>query len=66
MIKSVVVEYALISPAVLAMLVGKALGEVLCDWRELDEDYFEFTIIAENKIPACKLAKLEKVLAPFV
>ena len=58
--KTVIIEYAVISPAVLANKVEKAFS-CLCNWRDIDEDYFEFTVIG-----ACDMNELEDVLAEYV
>ena len=57
---SVIIFYETISPAVLEMLVNRAVA-CLCDWREVDEDSFEFCVFN------CKdLARAERVLARYV
>ena len=58
--KTVIIEYAVISPAVLASKIEKAFT-CLCNWRDIDEDYFEFTVIG-----ACDMNELEDVLAEYV
>ena len=57
---SVLIDYATISPAVLEYLVNSAVS-CLCDWREIDEDTFEFCVFN------CEdLSKAERVLARYV
>jgi len=58
--KTVIIEYAKISPAVLASRIEKAF-ECLTNWRDIDEDYFEFSVYGRFD-----LAELEDVLAEFV
>ena len=59
---TVIIEYATISPAVLANKVEKAFA-CLCNWKDIDEDYFEFTVIG---VCACDMDELEEVLAEYV
>ena len=59
---AVIIEYAVISPAVLANKIEKAFT-CLCNWRDIDEDYFEFTVIG---VCACDMDELEGVLAEYV
>ena len=59
---TVIIEYAVISPAVLATKIEKAFT-CLCNWRDIDEDYFEFTVIG---VCACDMDELEDVLAEYV
>lgn len=58
--KTVIIEYATISPAVLANRIEKAFG-CLTKWRDIDEDYFEFSVFG-----CTDLAMLEDVLAEYV
>ena len=59
--KTIIVDYATISPAVLETIVGKAFPHSLCNWRENDEDSFEFHVFGVSD-----LAMLEDVLAEYV
>ena len=59
---TVIIEYAVISPAVLANKIEKAFT-CLCNWRDINEDYFEFTVIG---VCACDMDELENVLAEYV
>lgn len=52
--KTVIIEYAVISPAVLANKVEKAFS-CLCNWKDIDEDYFEFTVIG---VCACRVCMI--------
>ena len=49
---TVIIEYAEISPAVLDL--------------EVDEDHFEFEVIGWLPLTPGELARIEKVLAPYV
>lgn len=59
--KTIIVDYATISPAVLETIVSKAFPHSLCNWREIDEDSFEFSVFGVSD-----LAMLEDVLAEYV
>ena len=59
--KTIIVDYATISPAVLETIVGQAFPHSLCNWREIDEDAFEFHVFGVSD-----LAMLEDVLAEYV
>lgn len=58
--KTVIIEYAKISPAVLENIIEKAFN-CLCAWVDIDEDYFEFSVYG-----CTELAELEDVLAEYV
>jgi len=59
--KTVQIEYAVISPDVLIMIIEKAFPGALCIWKDINEDYFEFTVFGE-----VNLTKLEDALAEYV
>lgn len=59
--KTVIVEYATISPSVLVMRVESAFSSAICQWKDLDEDYFEFTVFGVDD-----LLMLENILAEYV
>jgi hypothetical protein len=59
--KTVQIEYATISPAVLEMKVRRAFPTAICTWKDVNEDYFEFTVFG-----VADLAELEDVLAEYV
>ena len=56
--KTVIIEYATISPAVLASIIENKFT-CFCNWRDINEDSFEFTVMlaSENK-----MAELEDFL----
>ena len=58
--KSVIISYEVISPAVLAMKIEK-LFNCFCSWKDIDEDFFEFTAWG-----CLQLASLEDALAQYV
>lgn len=58
--KTVIIEYARISPSVLANRISNAF-HCLTNWKDIDEDYFEFSVYG-----CTELAELEDVLAEYV
>ena len=60
--KTVIIEYSVISPAVFSNKVEKAFS-CLCNWKDIDENYFEFIVIG---VRACDMDELEDVLAEYV
>lgn len=58
--KTVIIEYAFISPAILAHYIERAFG-CYTTWRDIDEDYFEFSVFG-----CSDLEMLEDVLAEYV
>lgn len=59
--KTVYVEYEMMSPARLELIIKNRFPQVMCKWKDINEDYFEFSVFG-----IIDLAKLEKVLAEFV
>lgn len=59
--KTVQIEYATVSPSVLEMIIKRAYPTAICYWKEVSEDYFEFTVFG-----VADLAMLEDVLAEYV
>lgn len=58
--KTVIIEYATISPIILANKVERAFN-CLTSWTDIDEDYFEFSVYG-----CTDLEMLEDVLAEYV
>lgn len=59
--KTIQIEYATISPAVLEMKIRRAFPQAMCRWKDIDEDFFEFTVFG-----VADLEMLEDVLAEYV
>ena len=59
--KTVQIEYAMICPSVLELKIKKAFPTAMCRWKDVNEDYFEFTVFG-----VADLAMLEDVLAEYV
>lgn len=59
--KTVIVEYAVVSPAVLASKVEYWFPGCVCRWKDIDEDFFEFSVFFVQD-----LAMVEDLLAEFV
>lgn len=58
--KTVIIAYERISPMVLALRIEKGF-ECLCNWHDIDEDFFEFSVMYCHD-----LEMLEDVLAEYV
>lgn len=58
--KTVIIEYATISPIILTNKIEKAFN-CLTSWSDIDEDYFEFSVYG-----CTDLEMLEDVLAEYV
>lgn len=59
-------DYAVISPAVLAEKISKVCGNALCMWDDINEDYYQFKIMGQVPLTANNVVAIEKVLAPYV
>jgi hypothetical protein len=59
--KTIFVEYEMMSPARLETIVKRAFPTAMCKWKDINEDYFEFTVFGVTD-----LAMLEDVLAEWV
>lgn len=59
--KTVIISYELISPAVLEMRVRNAFPVSMCMWKDIDEDSFEFSVFGVSD-----LSMLEDILAEWV
>jgi hypothetical protein len=59
--KTVYVEYEIMSPARLELIIKNRFPQAMCKWKDINEDYFEFTVFGVTD-----LAMLEKVLAVWV
>lgn len=59
--ETVVIEYAKISPVVLTHKVRSAFPTAFCSWRNIDEDFFEFSVYFSDD-----LGMLEDILAEYV
>ena len=59
--KTVIIEYSTIAPNVLKKITTDAFPAVICTWKDLDEDYFEFTVFG-----VLDQAMLEDVIAEYM
>ena len=59
--KTVIIAYEQISPAVLETIICKAFPQSCCMWEDMDEDYFEFTVCC-----CPDLDMLEDLLAEYM
>lgn len=60
------IEYAMVSPAVLACEVERAVPMAVCTFHDCGEEFFEFCVCGWLPLTADDLAKVERVLAPYV
>ena len=65
-IMTVIIEYANISPAVLETLVRAACINAFCTYRDIDEEYFEFSVCGWLPLTGADLIAIEGVLAQYV
>ena len=59
--KTVIIEYSTITPNVLKKIITDAFSAAICTWKNLDEDYFEFTVFG-----VLDLAMLEDIIAEYM
>ena len=59
--RTIVIEYYKISPVVLEYKIKRYFPEATCYWRDIDEDYFSFTVFG-----ATDLAMLSDLLAEYI
>ena len=59
--KTVIISYESISPAVLEIKVKNAFPTSMCMWKDIDEDSFEFSVFGVSDLPM-----LEDILAEWV
>lgn len=59
--KTVIINYSIISPEVLAKIIESAFEGCICLWKDIDEDYFELTAFFCHQ-----LEELEGVLAEYI
>ena len=59
--KTVIIEYAKISPAVLTDKVRSAFPTAFCIYKDIDEDFFEFSVYFSDDLEV-----LEDILAEYV
>ena len=59
--KTVIIEYATIVPNVLKKIIINAFPAAICTWKDLDEDYFEFTVFG-----ILDLVMLEDIIAEYM
>ena len=59
--KTIIVSYEAISPAVLAQKVEYWFPGCVCRWKDIDEDFFEFSVFFVKDLDA-----VEDLLAEYV
>ena len=61
--KTVIIAYEVACPTDIVLYINRYFPNVLCSWKDVDEDYFEFTIMfCESEW----FAMIEEILADFV
>lgn len=63
---TVMVDYATISPSVLAMLVEHRVPMAVCSFTDCGKDSFEFSVCGWLPLTSKELAEVERVLADYV
>ena len=63
-----VIDYALVSPAVLASLIESQVPNAIPMYRNAYGDFFEISIAwwDEDKVTSHDLAQIERIVAPYV
>lgn len=63
---TVMVDYATISPLVLANLIERRVPLAVCSYRDCGEDSFEFSVCGWLPLTSKDLAEVERILADYV
>lgn len=63
---NIILDYAVVSPAVVDTFVRSFGFEVLCKWEDIDEDCFEFQIMSYNDNEEDVELAMLKVMEQFV
>ena len=66
LIMTVTIEYATIDPITLANLVQKEVYGTMVTFQDINEDYFELSVIGWLPLNSKQLSDVERVLAPYV
>lgn len=66
LIMTVTIEYATIDPITLANLVQKEVYGTMVTFQDINEDYFELSVIGWLPLTSKQLSDVERVLAPYV
>ena len=66
LIMTVAIEYATIDPITLANLVQKQVYGTMVTFQDINEDYFELSVIGWLPLNSKQLSDVERVLAPYV
>ena len=66
LIMTVTIEYATIDPITLANLVQKQVYGTMVTFTDINEDYFELSVIGWLPLNSKQLSDVERVLAPYV
>ena len=66
LIMTVAIEYATIDPITLVNLVQKQVYGTMVTFQDINEDYFELSVIGWLPLNSKQLSDVERVLAPYV
>ena len=66
LIMTVTIEYATIDPITLVNLVQKQVYGTMVTFKDINEDYFELSVIGWLPLNSKELSDVERVLAPYV
>lgn len=66
LIMTVAIEYATIDPITLVNLVQKQVYGTMVTFTDINEDYFELSVIGWLPLNSKQLSDVERVLAPYV
>ena len=66
LIMTVTIEYATIDPITLVNLVQKQVYGTMVTFQDINEDYFELSVIGWLPLNSKQLSDVERVLAPYV
>lgn len=63
---TVIIDYATISPSVLATRIEHEVPCAVCRFSDFDEDYFEFSVEGWSPLSLPDLVKVTNILSPYV
>lgn len=66
LIMTVTIEYATIDPITLVNLIQKQVYGTMVTFQDINEDYFELSVIGWLPLNSKQLSDVERVLAPYV
>ena len=63
-----IIDYAVVSPAVLASIIENQVSNAIPMWHDAHGDYFEISIAwwDEDAVTSADLAQIERIMAPYI